>query len=134
MQKIIEIILVGKDGSLSSLLINNFKEEKLYKLCGFKSSMNFEKQGTWKVDFHGIKYNIHVYGRREGRWDMKNHYKFPPPFSRFQLFGTSAIVAREIKENGKEDVVSITMDTWKTLYERFFTFHTEFQSFFDIDH
>lgn len=60
------VIIVDKTGSLKSLTIKDYKEEELYKKCGFKKPDGFEKHTEWKIKMDGKKYIVAAYGRTEG--------------------------------------------------------------------
>jgi N-acetylglutamate synthase-like GNAT family acetyltransferase len=45
----LNIIIVEKTGTLKSLAVKDFKEEELFKKCGFKKADGFNKQTEWKV-------------------------------------------------------------------------------------
>ena len=61
MSQSLNIIIVEKIGTLKSLSIKEFKEEELYKKCGFKKGDDFIKQVEWTAKYDGKKYIIHVY-------------------------------------------------------------------------
>ena len=45
----IKIIIVDKCGTLKETTIKDFREDKLYKKCGFKTIQGFEPYGDWCV-------------------------------------------------------------------------------------
>ena len=68
----LDIIIVERLGSLKTLSIKDFKQEDLYKKCGFKKSEDFNKQTEWSVKFEGKKYCIQVFAKAEGRSNSEN--------------------------------------------------------------
>ena len=68
------VIIVDKSGSLKSLTIKDYKEEDLYKKCGFKKSDGFEKHTEWKIKLDGKKYVVVAYGKTEGKANTENKY------------------------------------------------------------
>lgn len=47
MSQPLNIIIVERTGTLKLLSIKDFKEEELFKKCGFKKSEDFLKQTEW---------------------------------------------------------------------------------------
>ena len=87
----LDIIIVEKNASLKLLCVKDFKEEELYKKCGFKKADDFTKQTEWKVKIFGSKYLVQVYAKTEGRANNENKYDFPPPIDTKLFFGNCAI-------------------------------------------
>jgi hypothetical protein len=114
------IIIVEKLGNLKTLGIKDYKEDDLFKKCGFKTNVGFQKQVEWKVKLNNISYYIQVYGKSEGRANNENKYDFPPPIDTKILFGNCAVVCN-IKNNVNEkEYINITIDLWETIYEKLF--------------
>jgi len=59
------IIIVEKIGSLKILTVKDYKEEELYKKCGFKKPDHFGIQTEWSVKLDGTKYSISLFGKTE---------------------------------------------------------------------
>lgn len=110
------VVIVEKNGTLKASTIKDFKEEELFKKCGFKKEDGFLKQHTWKVKTGGAKYFISVYAKTEGRANTENKYDFPPPIDSTLFFGNCAIVAK----NDVEKYVDLSLDLWTTIYEKLF--------------
>ena len=49
----LNIIIVEKTGILKSLAIKEFKEDELFKKCGFKKAEDFVKQHEWNMKTEG---------------------------------------------------------------------------------
>jgi len=116
----LNIVIVEKNGSLKSLQIKDFKEEDLFKKCGFKKGEDFIKQIEWNVKLNGIKYNINVYAKTVGRANSENKYDFPPPIDKILFYGSCAIVAKKINEDGKLGFMNLTVEIWEKIYEKLF--------------
>ena len=58
----LDIIIVERVGLLKVLSVKDFKQDELYKKCGFKKADDFNKQTEWTVKIDGTKYIIQVYG------------------------------------------------------------------------
>ena len=58
MSQSLNVIIVEKTGILKMLAIKEFKEEDLFKKCGFKKSEDFIKQTEWSVKCESKKYFI----------------------------------------------------------------------------
>ena len=110
-----EIVLVDKTGTLKSLQIKEFKEEELYKKCGFKSADGFEKQTEWDIKLEGNKFLVSVYGKTNGKANGENKYDFPPPIDNVLFFGSCAIVAFV-----DDNVTDLSVEGWLPIYEKLF--------------
>ena len=116
----LDIIIVEKTGVLKSLSIKDFKEEELFKKCGFKKADDFVKQTEWSVKMDGTKYLISVFAKADGRANSENKYDFPPPIDTKLFFGSCAIVASVKGENNKTKLVNLSIKLWDKIYEKLF--------------
>lgn len=116
----LNIIIVDKNGTLKPLSIKDFKEEDLFKKCGFKKPENFISQTEWNVKINGTKYNVCVYAKDEGRANSENKYDFPPPIDNKLFYGSCAIVAKQKYDNNKIEHVNLTVELWENIYEKLF--------------
>jgi hypothetical protein len=114
------VIIVEKTGTLKSLQIKDFKEEELFKKCGFKKPEEFMKQVEWNVKLHGLKYIINVYAKSDGRANSENKYDFPPPIDKILFYGNCAIVARRKTDEGKIELFNLSLELWEKIYEKLF--------------
>ena len=76
MSQPLNIIIVERTGTLKLLSIKDFKEEELFKKCGFKKSEDFLKQTEWNVKYDSKKYYIQVFAKTDGRANSENKYEF----------------------------------------------------------
>jgi hypothetical protein len=113
----LSIIIVKKNASLQNLSIKDFKEDDLFKKCGFKKADDFKKQTVWNIKHDGINYSILMYGKNTGRANNENKYEFPPPVDSQLFFGRCCIVAVN-KTDDKP--VSLTLKNWELIYEKLF--------------
>jgi hypothetical protein len=116
----LDIIIVEKNASLKLLCVKDFKEEELYKKCGFKKADDFTKQTEWKVKIDGNKYLIQVYAKTEGRANNENKYDFPPPIDTKLFFGNCAIIAKTETSEKTYQHVNISLYLWNKIYEKLF--------------
>jgi hypothetical protein len=116
----LNIIIVEKLGSLKVLSVKEFKEEDLYKKCGFKKADDFIKQTEWDLKYDGNKYYVSVYAKTEGRGNNENKYDFPPPIDKKLFFGNCAIVAKMKQTDGNKHFVNLTLPMWNKMYEKLF--------------
>jgi hypothetical protein len=116
----LSILIVEKTGILKPLSIKDYKEEELYKKCGFKKGEDFIKQVEWNVKYEGTKYGIHVFAKTEGRANSENKYDFPPPIDTKLFFGSCAIVAFTTDNHGTNTMTPLSINLWLTLYEKLF--------------
>jgi hypothetical protein len=114
-----EIILVEKTGVLKSLQVKDFKEEDLFKKCGYKKADGFEKRTEWDIKMEGHKYIVAVYAKTDGKANCENKYDFPPPIDTTLFFSTCAIVCK-VKCDNAYDYTSLTLDMWEKMYEKLF--------------
>jgi len=85
-------IIISKNGSTSTVNINENFAEDLYKKCGFKSNSGFRCVHTWTLEFNNIVYGLRVYGKTTGRAGSENTYEFPPPIDNTLFFSKCAVV------------------------------------------
>ena len=120
MSQPLSVIIVEKSGSLKMLSIKDYKEDELYKKCGFKKSEDFVKQTEWNAKYDGKKYFIEVYAKTDGRANSENKYDFPPPIDNTLFFGNCAILAYHKAENGSKSYTDLSLPLWKKIYEKLF--------------
>jgi hypothetical protein len=120
MSKPLSIIIVEKSGLLKTLLIKDFKEEELYKKCGFKKADDFVKQTEWSSKIEGKKYYVEVFAKTDGRANSENKYDFPPPIDNTLFFGSCAIIAYTKNTDGNKLYIDLTIPLWLKIYEKLF--------------
>lgn len=118
----LNIIIVEKTGELKSLLVKDFKEDELFKKCGFKKSEGFNKQTQWNVKIEGNKYLIEVYAKHDGRANSENKYDFPPPIDTKLFFGNCAITAKKLNNvcDDEHNYTNLSIELWEKIYEKLF--------------
>ena len=116
----LDIIIVERLGSLKMLSIKDFKQDELYKKCGFKKSEDFNKQTEWSVKYDGKKYCIQVFAKTEGRANSENKYDFPPPIDMKLFYGSCAIVGQVKREDGSKVYTNLSLPLWNKIYEKLF--------------
>ena len=114
------IIIVEKGGSLKTLTIKDYKEEDLYKKCGFKKAEGFNLQVEWPVKLDGQKYLVAMYGKLEGKANMENKYDFPPPVDNNLYFGSCALVGMIRDDANNRSHINLTKELWNKIYEKLF--------------
>jgi hypothetical protein len=129
--KSLNIIIVEKNASLKMLGVKDFKEEELYKKCGFKKPDGFCEQTKWNIKLNGEKYNVHVYAKTDGRANSENKYDFPPPIDTKLFFGNCAIIAKKqdmtthdigsgSSGGGISKYTNLSLELWEKMYEKLF--------------
>jgi hypothetical protein len=116
----VSVVIVEKGGSLKSLTIKDYKEEELYKKCGFKKPDGFFKQTEWGNKIDGLKYITSVYAKTEGKANTENKYDFPPPIDSKLFFGSCAIVTSIKKSDNQLEITSLSLELWNKIYEKLF--------------
>jgi hypothetical protein len=120
MSQPLNIILVERPGTLKMLAIKDFKEEELFKKCGFKKADDFLKQTEWNTKYDGKKYFIQVFAKDEGRANSENKYDFPPPIDNKLFYGCCAIVAYIKNGDGSKSYSNLSLPMWEKIYEKLF--------------
>jgi hypothetical protein len=120
MSQNILVVIVEKIGSLKSLTIKDYKEEELYKKCGFKKPDGFIKQTEWGIKLEGKKYLVALFAKTEGKANTENKYDFPPPVDTTLFFGNCVLVSSVKKDDGSYGVVSLSLEQWDKMYEKLF--------------
>jgi hypothetical protein len=116
----LDIIIVERLGSLKMLSIKDFKQEEVYKKCGFKKAEDFVKQTEWPLKYMSTKYYIQVYAKTDGRANSENKYDFPPPIDKKLFFGSCAILAYIKTSDGTKKYTDLTLPIWEKIYEKLF--------------
>lgn len=116
------VIIVEKNGELKTYNIKEYKEDDLFKKCGFKKPDGFCKQIDWNIKYEGKKYLVSMYGKLDGKASTENKYDFPPPVDSKLFFGNCLLVGFVKNElNLKELIpISLTISLWEKLYEKLF--------------
>jgi hypothetical protein len=120
MSQPLDIIIVERLGSLKMLSIKDFKQEELYKKCGFKKAEDFNKQTEWSVKISGTKYIVQLYAKSDGRANSENKYDFPPPVDTKLFYGSCALVGYIKNENGTKVLTNLSVGIWNKIYEKLF--------------
>ena len=118
----LNIVIVEKTGVLKLLSIKDFKEDEIFKKCGFKKAEDFTKQHQWNIRIEGNKYLVQVYAKIDGRANSENKYDFPPPIDTKLFFGNCAIIAKKqnLNEDGKFIYTNLSVELWEKMYEKLF--------------
>ena len=114
------ILLVEKTGELKTLNVKDYKEDELFKKCGFKKADGFSKQTEWTVKMNSQKYFVTMYGKDEGKANMENKYDFPPPIDSKLFFGCCVLVCQIRDNTGKKVFTNLSVDLWSKLYDKLF--------------
>ena len=120
MSQPLNIIIVERVGTLKMLAIKDFKEDELFKKCGFKKADDFLKQTEWNTKYDGKKYCIQVFAKDEGRANSENKYDFPPPIDNKLFYGCCAIVAHIKNGDGSKLYTNLTLPMWEKIYDKLF--------------
>lgn len=114
------IIIVEKTAKLKTLTVKDYKEEDLFKKCGFKKDTDFKKQTEWTVKHDNKKYVISLYGKLEGKAGMENKTELPPPVDSKLFFGALALVGQIKDETNKKTFVNLSIPLWDILYQKLY--------------
>ena len=115
------ILIIDKCCELKTIGVKDYKEEELYKKCGFKKPDGFLKQVEWIVKIDGEKYKISMYGKLDGRANMENKYDFPPPIDSKLYFGSCALICELICVKTDTMILcNLSIPLWNKMYENLF--------------
>ena len=116
------VLIVEKLGNVKTLSVKDYKEEELYKKCGFKKAGDFVKQTEWKkVKIDGKRYFVTLFGKTDGKAGGENKYDFPPPVDNSLFFGSCSLVAKvQEKEGGELLYTNLSVELWNKIYEKLF--------------
>jgi hypothetical protein len=115
------IIIVEKNADLRLLKIKDYKEDELYKKCGFKKGDDFLKHNEWTVKLGDNKYYVSMYGKINGKANMENKYDFPPPIDTKLFFGCCALVCHiKDKITNNKVFTNLSLELWSKIYEKLF--------------
>jgi hypothetical protein len=114
------IIIVEKSGDLKLLNVKDYKEDELFKKCGFKKADGFAKHVDWPVKIDGKRYTISMYGKLDGKANTENKYDFPPPVDTKLFFGACVLVGYVKDSNNEKKLCNMTLDLWNKIYEKLF--------------
>lgn len=120
MTQSLTIIIIDKSASLKTLTVKDYKEEELYKKCGFKKAEDFIKHVEWPVKLDGQKYSIAMYGKLNGKANMENKYDFPPPVDKELYFGSCVLVGMIRDDSNNKSLINLTIELWNKIYEKLF--------------
>ena len=115
----LSVVIIEKAGTCKPLTIKEFKEEELYKKCGFKSENNFKCAVEWKTKVKGEKYIVYVYGKEEGKANTENKYDFPPPIDTTLFYGNCVVLCKKEVE-GEYEYTNLDVELWERMYEKLF--------------
>jgi hypothetical protein len=116
----LSILIVEKGGSLKTLTVKDFKEEELYKKCGFKKAEGFSLQVEWPVKLDGQKYLVAMYAKLIGKANLENKYDFPPPVDNKLYFGSCALIGMIRDDSNNKTHINLTKELWNKIYEKLF--------------
>ena len=114
------IVLVEKTGELKTLSVKDYKEDELFKKCGFKKADDFTKQVDWPVKLDDKKYMVSMYGKTNGKANMENKYDFPPPVDNKLFFGCCVLVCQVRDEVNLKSLTNLSLDLWNKIYDKLF--------------
>ena len=72
-------VFVSKSGEIEQKTTKQqIEDEKIFKLCNYKSASGFEKLHCFPMDKNDTDNGYEVYGKKNGRANSENKYEFPP--------------------------------------------------------
>jgi hypothetical protein len=106
------IIIIDKSGNIKSQSAKSLTVNDFYKKAGLKTPDGFKKYAEWNVNISDTDYNIHLYGKTNGRANQENKYEFPPPVDSTLFFGSCVLA----NMNG-DSIGDLSEDEWDNIYE-----------------
>jgi hypothetical protein len=114
------LLIIDKSGTPKILAVKDYKEDELYKKCGFKKPDGLEKRHTWVVRVDKTNYRIAVFAKDDGKANMENKYEFPPPIDSALYFGSCAVLVEQKNSTGVFVPTNLTITLWDKIYEKMF--------------
>ena len=114
------LLIIDKSGTPKILAVKDYKEDELYKKCGFKKPDGLEKRNVWSVRLEKTNYRVALFAKEEGKANMENKYEFPPPVDSDLYFGSCAILVDQKNSAGEYVSTNLTIGLWDNLYEKMF--------------
>ena len=114
------LLIIDKSGTPKILAVKDYKEDELYKKCGFKKPDGLEKRNVWSVRLEKTNYRVALFAKEDGKANMENKYEFPPPVDSDLYFGSCAILVDQKNSAGEYVSTNLTIGLWDNLYEKMF--------------
>ena len=114
------LLIIDKSGTPKILAVKDYKEDELYKKCGFKKPDGLEKRNVWSVRLEKTNYRVALFAKEDGKANMENKYEFPPPVDSSLYFGSCAILVDQKNSAGEYVSTNLTIGLWDKLYEKMF--------------
>ena len=89
-----KVVVVARNGNLSTRRIKECTVEKLFKACGFRKNEGFSLRNTWKYQDSYVS----AFARDRGRAGTENKYEMPPPLDTPLYFGSMVLVRHRDEE------------------------------------
>jgi hypothetical protein len=114
------LLIIDKSGTPKILSVKDYKEDELYKKCGFKKPDGLEIRHTWVIRVDKVNYRVALFAKDEGKANMENKYEFPPPVDSVLYFGTCAVLVDQKNIAGAYVPTNLSLALWDKLYEKMF--------------
>jgi hypothetical protein len=114
------LLIIDKSGTPKILAVKDYKEDEIYKKCGFKKPDGLEKRHTWVVRVDKTNYRVAVFAKDDGKANMENKYDFPPPIDCALYFGSCAVLVEQKNLAGMFIPTNLTISLWDKIYEKMF--------------
>jgi hypothetical protein len=114
------LLIIDKSGTPKILAVKDYKEDEIYKKCGFKKPDGLEKRHTWVVRVDKTNYRVAVFAKDDGKANMENKYEFPPPIDCALYFGSCAVLVEQKNLAGVFIPTNLTISLWDKIYEKMF--------------
>ena len=104
----VQILKIEKTGDITYSKTSDINE--LYKKCGFRKSEGFGKITSWEKNIETNNVNIELWGRTNGKPNIKNNYEFPQPFNK-TIYGNCCLI--QMQNNA---ITDLDKDLWDKLH------------------
>jgi len=104
----VQVLKIEKTGDIKYIKITDTNE--LYKKCGFRKDIGFEKITNWEKTINGDIMNIELWGRTSGKNNIKNNYKFPKPFNQ-NIYGNCSLIYKQ-----NDITLDLTEELWNKMH------------------
>lgn len=124
------VVVVSKLGEVAHHNVKTPTFEQLYKRAGSKTGSNFTSLASWAVELETKKYNLIVFGKKQGKSNEINKYEFPSPIDNQIIYGNVVIVNLGAKVSANIldhlqvgvsiPVLDLTADEWNKIMDHLF--------------
>jgi len=108
-----QILIVEKEGYIKTKKRTTNTIDELYKTCGFRKNENFNKIKTVEKVLENETVTIELWGRKVGKNNIINTYKFPESFDNPVIYGNSCLI-----RTTNNNIIDLEETIWNKMDEK----------------